>query len=58
MHKTCEVLLHEYRQGTIGRICLETPEMTTAEQIIVDLKIAEDALKNITKKKKPKRKRR
>ncbi|NRA54926.1 MAG: ribosome biogenesis GTPase YlqF [Gammaproteobacteria bacterium] len=58
MHKTCEVLLHEYRQGIIGRICLETPEMAVAEEIIVQQKLAEDALKNIVKKKKPKKKRR
>ena len=58
MHKTCEVLLHEYRQGTIGRICLETPEMTMAEQIIVDEKIAADLLEGKVKKRKPKRKRR
>jgi len=58
MHKTCEVLLHEYRQGTIGRICLETPEMMVAEEIIVEQKLAEDALKGLVKKKKPKRKRR
>jgi len=58
MHKTCEVLLHEYRQGIIGRICLETPEMAVAEEIVVQQKLAEDALKNIAKKKKPKKKRR
>jgi len=58
MHKTCEVLLHEYRQGIIGRICLETPEMAVAEEIVVQQKLAEDALKNIVKKKKPKKKRR
>ncbi len=58
MHKTCEILLHEYRQGTIGRICLETPEMAVAEQIVVEAKIAAEALEGKVKKKKPKKKRR
>jgi len=58
MHKTCEILLHEFRQGTIGKICLETPEMAVAEEIIVKQKIAEEEAKGLIKKKKPKRKRR
>ncbi len=58
MHKTCEILLHEYRQGTIGDICLETPAMAQAEEIIVQQKMAEEAEKALTKKKKPKKKRR
>ncbi|NRA59338.1 MAG: ribosome biogenesis GTPase YlqF [Psychrobium sp.] len=58
MHKTCEILLHEYRQGTIGRICLETPEMAVAEEIIVVAKMAAEALEGKVKKKKPKKKRR
>jgi len=58
MHKTCEILLHEYRQGTIGDICLETPEMAVAEEIIVQQKIALDLEAGLVKKKKPKKKRR
>jgi len=58
MHKTCEVLLHEYRQGTIGKICLETPEMAIAEEIVVQSKMAEAEEKALNKKRKPKKKRR
>ncbi|MDP2560161.1 ribosome biogenesis GTPase YlqF [Psychrobium sp. 1_MG-2023] len=58
MHKTCEILLHEFRQGMIGDICLETPEMAVVEQEIVEQKMAEAALSEQTKKKKPKKKRR
>jgi len=58
MHKTCEIILHEYRQGTIGKICLETPEMAIAEEIIVQEKMAEVEAKALTKKRKPKKKRR
>lgn len=58
MHKTCEILLHEFRQGTIGKICLETPEMAVAEQLIVDAKLEQEALEGKVKKKKPKKKRR
>lgn len=58
MHKTCEILLHEYRQGIIGDICLETPEMAIVEEEIVQQKMALEQEKALTKKKKPKKKRR
>jgi len=58
MHKTCEIILHEFRQGTIGKICLETPDMAVAEEILVQEKLAKEALEGKVKKKKPKRKRR
>ena len=31
LHKASEVLLHDLREGSLGRISLETPEMLTAE---------------------------
>lgn len=58
MHKTCEILLHEFRQGTIGKICLETPQMAIVEQANVEEKLTQEALEGKVKKKKPKKKRR
>ena len=58
MHITCEILLHEFRQGTIGKICLETPQMAIVEQAHVEEKLAQEALEGKVKKKKPKKKRR
>ena len=36
LHKACEILLHDLRQGQLGRITLETPEMIQQELIIVE----------------------
>ena len=37
LHKTCEILLHEFRQGALGKITLEKPNMM--EQELIDVKI-------------------
>lgn len=36
LHKACEILLHEYRNGTLGAISLEKPEMITQELVAVE----------------------
>lgn len=36
LHKICEVLINELRSGKLGRISMETPTMTQAEQIEMD----------------------
>lgn len=35
LHKACEILLHEFRQGTIGHITLEKPDMIEKEERLV-----------------------
>ncbi len=39
LHKASEILLHELRQGVLGQITLEHPEMITQE--LIDVEIAE-----------------
>lgn len=40
LHKVSEILLHELRQGTLGQITLELPEMITQELIEVEIETA------------------
>jgi ribosome biogenesis GTPase A len=54
LHKASEILLHELRQGTIGQITLERPEMITQELIEVE----EEAARKIEAKAKKKEERR
>lgn len=46
LHKTCEILLHELRQGAIGAITLETPAMIEKELVI----LKEQQLKKLAQK--------
>ena len=57
LEKISSILLTELREGAIGKISFETPEMIAAEQVIVDLQIAEKAERDKTRKKSYKRKR-
>ncbi len=51
LHKVCEVILHEFRNGSIGRITLETPEITQAEiKKVKEIQIEKKALKEKRKK--------
>ncbi|MFT4928580.1 MAG: ribosome biogenesis GTPase A [Phenylobacterium sp.] len=36
LHKVSEILLHEFRNGALGRLSLETPEMIEAEAKIIE----------------------
>ncbi|BDU40182.1 Ribosome biogenesis GTPase A [Vibrio nigripulchritudo MADA3029] len=56
LHKASEILLHELRSGTIGKITLERPEMITQELIEVE-KEAERKAEEKAKKKEERRKR-
>ncbi|CCN81568.1 Ribosome biogenesis GTPase A [Vibrio nigripulchritudo SFn27] len=56
LHKASEILLHELRGGTIGKITLERPEMITQELIEVE-KEAERKAEEKAKKKEERRKR-
>lgn len=52
-HKVAEVILHEYRQGLLGRVSLETPAMIEAE-----LKLHEEACAEKQRKKEERKNRR
>ncbi|QJY38870.1 ribosome biogenesis GTPase YlqF [Vibrio europaeus] len=56
LHKCSEILLHELRNGTLGQITLELPEMITQELIEVELEAARKAEEK-AKKKEERRKR-
>jgi ribosome biogenesis GTPase A len=43
LHKASEILLHELRQGILGQITLEHPEMITQELIEVEIEEARKA---------------
>lgn len=43
LHKASEILLHELRQGTLGQITLERPEMITEELVQVEIDAAQKA---------------
>ena len=52
LHKACEVLLHEYRSGTIGLMSLEKPSMVEAEkQEVEKIKAEKERAKESRKKK-------
>jgi len=51
LHKVSEIILNELRDGTLGRLTLETPEVVEKEQIILEKekeakKAAKEARKN------------
>ncbi|WP_038176446.1 MULTISPECIES: ribosome biogenesis GTPase YlqF [Vibrio] len=50
LHKCSEILLHELRNGTLGQITLEVPEMITQELIEVEIEATLKAEQKIKKK--------
>jgi ribosome biogenesis GTPase A len=50
IHKTCEILLHELRQGIIGQITLERPEMIEKEILELEKKRQEKEAKKEQRK--------
>ncbi|RTZ18323.1 ribosome biogenesis GTPase YlqF [Vibrio aquaticus] len=50
LHKTSEILLHELRNGTLGQVTLERPEMITQELIEVEIEAARKLEEKIKKK--------
>ncbi|UUM32426.1 ribosome biogenesis GTPase YlqF [Vibrio japonicus] len=56
LHKCSEILLHELRNGTLGQLTLELPEMITQELIEVEIETARKAEEK-AKKKEERRKR-
>ena len=58
IHKASEILLHEFRAGTLGKLCLETPAMARVEKIAVAERLAIEAEEKEAKKKQRKKRRR
>jgi ribosome biogenesis GTPase A len=56
LHKASEILLHELRNGTLGQLTLELPEMITKELVEVELEAARKSEEK-AKKKEERRKR-
>ncbi|PWI32274.1 ribosome biogenesis GTPase YlqF [Vibrio albus] len=56
LHKASEILLHELRNGTLGQVTLELPEMITQELIEVEIEATRKAEEK-AKKKEERRKR-
>lgn len=52
LHKTCEILLHEFRQGLIGNITLERPDMLEQEMKDVEQQKKEKLAEKEQRKKK------
>ncbi|MDA9556987.1 ribosome biogenesis GTPase YlqF [Vibrio sp.] len=50
LHKASEILLHELRNGTLGQLTLERPEMITQELIEVEIEEARRTEEKIKKK--------
>ncbi|MCK6263926.1 ribosome biogenesis GTPase YlqF [Vibrio sp. ZSDE26] len=50
LHKASEILLHELRSGTLGKITLELPEMITQELVEVEIETAKKEEQKIKKK--------
>ncbi|CAH1538916.1 Ribosome biogenesis GTPase A [Vibrio owensii] len=50
LHKVSEILLHELRQGTLGQITLELPEMITQELIEVEIETARKEEEKVKRK--------
>jgi ribosome biogenesis GTPase A len=50
LHKASEILLHELRDGTIGKVTLERPEMISQELIDVEIETARKEEAKIKKK--------
>ncbi len=50
LHKSSEILLHELRNGTLGKVTLELPEMITQELIEVEAAAEKKAEEQIKKK--------
>lgn len=55
LHKACEILLHEFRQGLLGYITLEKPDMIEKELINVKIALEEKAKQKEAKKNKRRR---
>ena len=55
LHKACEILLHEFRQGLLGHITLEKPDMIEKELINVKIALEEKAKQKEAKKNKRRR---
>ena len=51
LHKACEILLHEYRQGALGPISLENPNMITDELHEIEISKREQQKAKVSKKK-------
>ncbi|WP_117233908.1 ribosome biogenesis GTPase YlqF [Vibrio maerlii] len=56
LHKCSEILLHELRSGTLGKVTLELPEMITQELVEVEIEATRKAEEK-AKKKEERRKR-
>lgn len=56
LHKASEILLHELRNGTLGQLTLELPEMITKELVEVEIEATRKAEEK-AKKKEERRKR-
>ncbi|WED24559.1 ribosome biogenesis GTPase YlqF [Vibrio sp. JC009] len=50
LHKASEILLHELRSGTLGKVTLELPEMITKELVEVELEATRKAEEKARKK--------
>ncbi|SON53378.1 ribosome biogenesis GTPase YlqF [Vibrio tapetis] len=50
LHKSSEILLHELRNGTLGQVTLELPEMITKELVEVEAAAEKKAEEQIKKK--------
>jgi ribosome biogenesis GTPase A len=56
LHKASEILLHELRNGTLGQVTLELPEMITEELVQVEIEATRKAEEK-AKRKEERRKR-
>ncbi|MCF2950088.1 ribosome biogenesis GTPase YlqF [Paraglaciecola aquimarina] len=50
LHKICEVLINELRSGKLGRVSLETPQMTELEEIEIAKVLAKKAQDKLKRK--------
>ncbi|GAA4947257.1 ribosome biogenesis GTPase YlqF [Halioxenophilus aromaticivorans] len=57
LHKAAEVLIHDYRSGSIGNITLETPEMIKSELVeVARLRAEREAIEKAKQEKRAKKK--
>ena len=52
LHKICELLINDLRSGTLGKISLETPEITVQEELDVAAAKAQKEAKQLERKQK------
>ncbi|TAA47396.1 ribosome biogenesis GTPase YlqF [Corallincola spongiicola] len=50
MNKAADLLLHEVRAGTLGKITMETPDMVIDEEALIAKRLAEKAAKDAQRK--------